>query len=190
MRVAVCGGCTHRRCQSAHHRLAIAWLTARGVCCGRAPRTFRRASLLSISAGVACCPWCREPQFRQANATMGLKRVEYLRQCAGLPAVPPAMSSPSVLLVNRPFDAGRHIIGLDDVYDRLKRRLPPEVPVRLYLPRIESLEAQAATFASANVVVVPHGAGNANFLFLPRTAGELHALALPWGLPCTTSSGK
>ena len=134
------------------------------------PLTARRLSAVALPLAR-----CREPQFRQANATMGLKRVEYLRQCAGLPAVPPAMRTPSVLLVNRTFDAGRHISGLDDVYDRLKRRLPPEVPVRLYLPRIESLEAQAAMFASANVLVVPHGAGNANFLFLPRTAGEMHA---------------
>ena len=54
---------------------------------------------------------------------------------------------------------------------QVRRELPPEVDVRLYLPRVESLAAQAAMFASANILVVPHGASNANFNFLPHDAG-------------------
>lgn len=96
--------------------------------------------------------------------------MRYLRRCAGLPGDPAPLTGASILLVNRPHDDGRHIIGLDDVYDRLIRNLRPDIKVRLYYPRAESMSAQAAVFASHNIVVVPHGSANANLAFLPRTA--------------------
>lgn len=109
--------------------------------------------------------------YRRMTGAVALARQRYLRQCANLPADPPPAKGASVLLVNRPHGGGRHIIGLDDVYDRLMRELSPHnIPIRLYLPRSEGLAAQAAVFASANVVVVPHGAANTNFAFLPHNA--------------------
>lgn len=99
------------------------------------------------------------------------KRTQYLRQCAGLSPEPRTLRRASVLLVNRPHDAGRHIIGLDDVFDRLQRQLKSlNIAVELYFPRVESLYAQASVFNSHNIFVVPHGAANTNFQFLPHRA--------------------
>ena len=110
---------------------------------------------------------------------MALRRVAFLRRCAGLPAAPPPPPRPSVLLVNRPYGAGRSILGIDDVADRLRRALPPDVAVRLYLPRGDAgLREQAAAFAAATVVVAPHGAATANFNFLPHDAVALGVFAL------------
>ncbi len=120
-----------------------------------------------------------EVRFAQANATLALARVRFLRACARLPPAPAPRARPSVLLVNRPFDAGRSILGLDDVYDRLKRELPPDVPVRMYLPRGEGgLYEQAAAFDGAAVAVAPHGAATANFAFMPLDAVALGVFAL------------
>jgi hypothetical protein len=111
-----------------------------------------------------------EIQYRRANQTLSLRKTQYMRQCAGLPAMPVPHRTASVLLVNRPHGGGRHIIGLDDVYDQLLRELPSDIPVRLYYPRAETMAQQAAMYDSANIIVVPHGAANTNFLFLPQTA--------------------
>lgn len=111
---------------------------------------------------------------------MALRRVRFLRQCAGLPGDPPPAPRPSVLLVNRPYADGRAILGLDDVADRLRRALPPDVPVRLFLPRGDAgIGDQASAFAAATVVVAPHGAATANFNFLPHDAVALGVFALP-----------
>jgi len=109
-----------------------------------------------------------EIRFNRPRPALALARQRHFRQCAGLPRDPPPATGVSVLLVNRPHGDGRHILGLDDVYDRLLRALPSDIPVRLYYPRAEGLTAQAAAFSSANVIVVPHGAANANFAFLPH----------------------
>jgi len=111
-----------------------------------------------------------EIRYKRPPPAMALERQRYLRQCAGLPRDPPPATGASVLLVNRPHGDGRHILGLDDVYDKLLRELPPDIPVRLFYPRSEGLADQAAAFSSANVLVVPHGAANANFAFLPHKA--------------------
>ena len=109
--------------------------------------------------------------YKRIGGSVALARQRNLRQCAELPADPPPVKGASVLLVNRPHGVGRHIIGLDDVYDQLTRELTPHgIPVRLVVPRVESLASQAAIFANANVVIVPHGAANANFAFLPHRA--------------------
>jgi phage tail protein X len=110
---------------------------------------------------------------------MSLRRVKFLRQCAGLPAEPSPRTRPSVLLVNRPYADGRSILGLDDVADRVRRALPPDVPVRLYLPRGDAgIADQATAFDEATVVVAPHGAATANFNFLPHDAVALGVFAL------------
>lgn len=111
-----------------------------------------------------------EIRYVKPNASLALMRTQYLRRCAGLPATPAPLTGVSILLVNRPHGGGRHIIGLDEVYDRLVRELPEDVKVRLYYPRSENISDQAAVFNSANIVVVPHGAANTNFAFLPHTA--------------------
>lgn len=120
-----------------------------------------------------------EIRYQRANGTLALERTRYMRQCAGLPADPPRMTKPSILLVNRPHGSGRHIIGLDDVYDQLVRVLPKDIHVRLYYPRSEDIAVQAKTFASANILVVPHGAANANFMFLPHETVIFAVYALP-----------
>lgn len=96
-----------------------------------------------------------------------------------MPIVPPRQNNPSVVLINRPFGDGRSILGLDDVYDRLKRVLPPEVELTLHFPRGGTgLHDQASTFAKASILVIPHGAATANFAFLPLDAVilDVHAL--------------
>lgn len=93
--------------------------------------------------------------------------------------MPPRQEKASIVLINRPFGDGRSIIGLDDVYDRLKRLLPPDVNIELHFPRGGvGLHDQAATFAKASVLVIPHGAATANFAFLPLDAVilDVHAL--------------
>ena len=117
--------------------------------------------------------------FEPSSIKTGQKRVEFLRKCASLPPVPPIEDTPSVVLINRPFADGRSIIGLDDVYDRLKRTLPPHVDLTLHFPRGGSgLHDQASTFAKASVLVIPHGAATANFAFLPLDAVVLDVHAL------------
>ena len=107
--------------------------------------------------------------YKRIGGRVALARQQNLRQCAQLPADPPPMPGASVMLVNRPHGGGRHIVGLDDVYDQLLRTLTPHgIPVRLVVPRVESLASQAAMFGSSNVIVVPHGAANTNFAFVPH----------------------
>lgn len=121
-------------------------------------------------------------RYRRADDEMALKRVQFLRSCAGLPPqarVANNETRPSVLLVNRPYGDGRSILGLDDVYDRLKRSLPSDVDVRLYLPRGHAgIYDQASAFDQSSVVVAPHGAATANFNFLPYDAVALGVHAL------------
>lgn len=117
--------------------------------------------------------------FEPSRVEVSRRRIEFLRQCASLPPVPPLQEKPTVVLINRPFADGRSIIGLDDVYDRLKRELPDDVNIHLHFPRGGSgLHDQAATFAQASVLVIPHGAATANFAFLPLDAIilDVHAL--------------
>lgn len=117
--------------------------------------------------------------FGPTSIETGQKRIEFLRRCASLPPLPPVTDKPSVVLINRPFGDGRSIIGLDDVYDRLKRELPPDVELTLHFPRGGSgLNDQASTFAKASVLVIPHGAATANFAFLPLDAVVLDVHAL------------
>lgn len=123
--------------------------------------------------------WCRSFAFEQSDTKTGQKRIEFLRKCASLPPVPPEQENPSIVLINRPFGDGRSIIGLDDVYDRLQRVLPPNVELTLHFPRGGSgLNDQASTFAKASVLVIPHGAATANFAFLPLDAVVLDVFAL------------
>lgn len=118
-------------------------------------------------------------QFSQTTPKMSLKRVKFLRACAGLPETPPVHTKPSILLVNRPYSDGRSILSLDDVYDRLRRALPTDVPIRIFLPRGSAgIKDQATMFDGANVVVAPHGAATANFNFLPHDAVALGVFAL------------
>jgi hypothetical protein len=117
--------------------------------------------------------------FQPTSTASGQKRIEFLRKCASLPPIPPITENPSVVLINRPFGDGRSIIGLDDVYDRLKRELPPDVDLKLHFPRGGSgLNDQASTFDKASVLVIPHGAATANFAFLPLDAVVLDVHAL------------
>jgi hypothetical protein len=135
--------------------------------------------LISTAAHSPPTHFNSEVRFAQANATLALARVRFLRSCARLPPAPAPRARPSVLLVNRPFDAGRSILGLDDVYDRLVRALPADVPVKMYLPRGEGgLYEQAAAFDGAAVAVAPHGAATANFAFMPLDAVALGVFAL------------
>jgi hypothetical protein len=88
------------------------------------------------------------------------------------------------LLVNRPYADGRSILGLDDVADRLRRALPDDISIRIFLPRGDTgISDQAEAFDAANIVVSPHGAATANFNFLPYDAVALGVFALPgrWG---------
>lgn len=121
----------------------------------------------------------REVRYKQAAADISLKRVQFIRQCAGLAPTPTPRTRPSVLLVNRPWADGRSILSLDDVSDRLRRALPPDVNVRIFLPRGDAgIADQASAFDAATVVVAPHGAATANFNFLPHDAVALGVFAL------------
>ena len=91
----------------------------------------RRNANYSSQLETPCQRCCRVIRYKPPNVTMGLRRVQYLRQCAGLPASPPPMTRPSVLLINRPYSDGRHIIGLDEVYSQVRRRPPQPCPAQL-----------------------------------------------------------
>ena len=122
---------------------------------------------------------CSEVRFEQASPELSLKRVRFLRQCAGLNPDPGARTVPSILLVNRPFDDGRSILGLDDVADRVRRALSDEVNVRIFFARVDAgILDQASAFDQSTVVVAPHGAATANFNFLPQDAVALGVFAL------------
>lgn len=121
-----------------------------------------------------------EIRYKSPESVVGLARTRFLRQCAGLPPDPLQASKVSILLVNRPHRDGRHIIGLDDVHDRLVRGLPaPLFSIKNYYPRSETMASQAAVFASSNIVVVPHGSANANLAFLPHQAVVFALFAVP-----------
>ena len=119
--------------------------------------------------------------FGPTSIETGQRRIEFLRTMRDrLPPVPAghrqAVGRPDQ---SDPFGDGRSIIGLDDVYDRLKRELPPDVELTLHFPRGGSgLNDQASTFARASVLVIPHGAATANFAFLPLDAVVLDVHAL------------
>lgn len=120
-----------------------------------------------------------EVQYKPVQAERGIQRVRFLRQCAGLLPTPFLRPRPSILLVNRPYADGRSILSLDDVYDRLRRSLPKDVDVRIFLPRGDAgISDQATAFDAATVVVAPHGAATANFNFLPHDAVALGVFAL------------
>lgn len=136
--------------------------------------------LISISLTIVS----RRVRFKQAEPKISLKRVQFLRQCAALPPNPTPRTNPSILLVNRAYNDGRSILGLDDVADRLRRALPEDVPVQIFLPRGDAgIADQASAFNDATVVVAPHGAATANFNFLPLDAVALGVFALNgrWG---------
>lgn len=121
-------------------------------------------------------------RYKSPDNVVGLARTRFLRQCAGLPPDPPKpkLEKVSILLVNRPHRDGRHIIGLDDIHDRLVRGLPAQLfSVRNFYPRSETMASQASVFASSNVVVVPHGSANANLVFLPHQAVVFALFAVP-----------
>lgn len=127
--------------------------------------------------------FCREGEpiylYRQANQTMALLRTKFLRQCASLPPVPLTQSRPSVVLINRPYNDGRSILGLDEIYAKLRAKLPPGVDLSLRIPRGGmTLHEQASLFNDASVVVIPHGAATANFNFLSHDTVILDVFAL------------
>lgn len=65
------------------------------------------------------------------------------------------------------------------MYDRLKHLLPPDVSLTLYYPRGGmAFHEQAAAFDNASVLVIPHGAATANFVFLPLDAVVLDVFAM------------
>lgn len=105
--------------------------------------------------------------------------MKFLRQCAGLAPEPGPRTRPQVLLVNRPFDDGRSILGLDDVADRVRRALADDAVVRIFFARGDAgILDQASAFNEATVVVAPHGAATANFNFLPYDAVALGVFSL------------
>ena len=117
--------------------------------------------------------------YLQANASMALLRTRYLRECAGLPPEPLIEDKPSVVLINRPYGDGRSIVGLDEIYSRLKDRLPSSIPLSIQIPNGKmSLHDQASIYAKASVLVTPHGAATANFNFLPMDTVVLDVFAL------------
>ena len=127
-------------------------------------------------------PLCREGDvylYKQANNTVSQLRTKFLRQCAALPPVPLIQPRPSVVLINRPYNDGRSILGLDEIYVKLRAKLPPGVDLSLRIPRGGmTLHEQASLFNDASVVVIPHGAATANFNFLSLDTVILDVFAL------------
>lgn len=115
-------------------------------------------------------------KMNTANQTIREWHIDYLRECTGLPKkplpkglahVPSDKVQPKVVLSNRPYVDGRSILGLDQLYYKLKDDIP-NLEIRYILG--ETLQSQIKDFDDVDVLLIPHGAATANLIFLPPGA--------------------
>lgn len=137
-------------------------------------RPFQRETLEALGVAGQCVPYVDAfvrferlyfPTFIAAGG-YAPRQVRWLRDVlGGALGLRPAERPGRRLLVSRQNARGRHLLNWDAVEEQLRSR-GFETIVLDALP----VREQAAAFAGASVVVAPHGAGNANLVFLPEGA--------------------
>ena len=84
----------------------------------------------------------------------------------------------TIVVIDRQWNASRHIINIDQVILGLKRQYP-RAHVELHYLEGLSLRQQALIYNRASIVMWVHGASMANLIFLPRKAVGLHIVPRP-----------
>eukprot|EP00891_Asterochloris_glomerata_P001651 jgi/Astpho2/1651/Aster-04087 len=114
-------------------------------------------------------PYCREEFGRNPIVpTMVRTWQERLLQCVKLPThvVAPA-DKPNIAIVNRPYDAGRGFLNLDEVAAHIELNFP-EANVTTHVLEGKSLAQQARIYFNATIIIQTHGAALGNMVFMPR----------------------
>ncbi|KAL4443997.1 hypothetical protein ABPG75_011734 [Micractinium tetrahymenae] len=87
-----------------------------------------------------------------------------------------------VLLVDRRYESGRHLLNVNSIVRALRSRFSAEhVDVQLAYMEGLSVQQQAALWSNATVVLHQHGAALGSYFFLPRHAVTVQLSALPAG---------
>lgn len=84
----------------------------------------------------------------------------------------------TITVIDRQWNASRHIINIDQVMLTLKANYP-RARVELHYLENLTLKQQAEIYNRASIVMWVHGASMANLIFLPRRAVGLHIVPRP-----------
>lgn len=87
-------------------------------------------------------------------------------------------SPPTIVVIDRQWNASRHIININHVMATLKSHYP-NARVELHYLEGLNLKQQAMIYNRASIVLWVHGASMANLIFLPRRAVGLHIVPRP-----------
>ena len=87
-------------------------------------------------------------------------------------------SPPTIVVIDRQWNASRHIINVNHVMATLKMHYPTARVELHYLEGL-NLKQQALIYNKASIVLWVHGASMANLIFLPRRAVGLHIVPRP-----------
>lgn len=87
-------------------------------------------------------------------------------------------SPPTIVVIDRQWNASRHIININHVMATLKWHYPTAHVELHYLEGL-NLKQQALIYNRASIVLWVHGASMANLIFLPRRAVGLHIVPRP-----------
>lgn len=88
------------------------------------------------------------------------------------------VSPPTIVVIDREWNASRHIININHVMATLKHQYP-KARVELHYLESLNLKQQAVIYNRASIVMWVHGASMANLIFLPRRAVGLHIVPRP-----------
>lgn len=99
--------------------------------------------------------------------------------CLGFdPSAAAPLAPPRILLIDRPYSAGRHILNVAEVAAALQARYGAAAAVHVAHMDGLSLRDQAQLWGSQSLVIHMHGAALGNYPFLPRHAPAVQA---SWG---------
>ena len=88
------------------------------------------------------------------------------------------ISPPTIVVIDREWNASRHINNINHVITTLKHEYPQALVELHYLEGL-TLKQQAVIYNRASIVMWVHGASMANLIFLPRRAVGLHIVPRP-----------
>ncbi|KAL3152425.1 hypothetical protein ABBQ32_001476 [Trebouxia sp. C0010 RCD-2024] len=123
-----------------------------------------------------CLPW----KYRRPPSTeiMELWR-QRVGDCIGFDWDRSVQSSPpTIVVIDRQWNASRHIININHVMATLESNYP-RAQVELHYLEGLNLKQQAMIYNRASIVLWVHGASMANLIFLPRRAVGLHIVPRP-----------
>ncbi len=142
-------------------------------CCSGLGFVCAPASCLLISQSV-----CREYRRPPSTASMELWR-QRVGDCIGFDWDRSVQASPpTIVVIDREWNASRHIININHVMTTLKHQYP-RANVELHYLETLNLKQQAVIYNRASIVMWVHGASMANLIFLPRRAVGLHVVPRP-----------